>query len=140
MKRFILLDKSNFEKYKHHIVANEKYFTPRKRSAKVEYDKIIEDNSSVTLLLFNHNFVGYVAGYDEGDSCFYIFSLLIVPKFRRKGYGRALFNRLLREVVKRGFKGLSGHFNERSIKLLPKDRVVMSKKWYKGYKYVRVSC
>lgn len=138
MNRFVVIDKDNFSKYEKYLVSNEKYFTPCLRTPKGEFKKIIDDSSNVSILLFNHNFVGHALGYMAKDKSFYVFSVLIVPKFRGNGYGHILFNRFLYMIRKKGYNFLSGHFNNKSIKLLPKDSSKKVKRIYNGYQFVKM--
>lgn len=132
------MNKGNYGVYGKYLVSNEKFFNPRLRTPKEEYKKVLDDDSSLILLLFNNNFVGHALGYRSKDGSFYVFSVLVVPKFRSKGYGRILFDRLLFLVKQRGYKSLTGHFNSKSIKLLPDKASKKIKRSYKGYRFVKM--
>lgn len=145
MLRFVKVDEKNFENYRHVIVNTEKFFNPKIRTPLEEYLKIVKDETSLTLLLYNHNvFIGSIIGYAQNKRSYYLFSLIVQPKQRGKGYGKSLFNNFRKIIKKKGYVYLKGHYNASSQALIKcyKPCLIKREKRWEGtqaeYKYLRI--
>lgn len=147
MLRFVKVDKNNFEKYRHVIVNAEKFFNPKIRTPLNEYLKILDDKTQLTYLLYNHNtFCGNIIGYAQNKKSYYLFSIMVHPSQRGKGYSKELFYYFM-NILKYSYdyKYLKGHYNEHSIKLLScfKTKLIKKEKCWQGtrkeYKYIRIN-
>ncbi|MDO4690802.1 MAG: GNAT family N-acetyltransferase [Fusobacterium sp.] len=89
---------ADYEKLANEVVATEedlKEWIFKKQKAEVIF--LLENNKEVGFALFFHNFSTFL-----GRAGLYLEDLFVLPEYRGKGYGKALFKELARIAVDRG--------------------------------------
>ena len=95
---YFIKELAKYEKMLDEVVATEdilKEWIFEKKRAEVIF--VLEDNVEVGFALFFHNFSTFL-----GRSGVYLEDLYVKPKFRGKGYGKALLKKLAQIAVERG--------------------------------------
>lgn len=88
-----------YEKMENEVVATEEQLTSWIFDQKVaEVIFVVVDGEEVGFALFFHNFSTFV-----GRAGLYLEDLFVLPEYRGKGYGKALFVQLARIAVERGY-------------------------------------
>ena len=111
---YFIKELAKYEKMLDEVVATEeilKEWLFEKKKAEVIF--ALEDGEAVGFALFFHNFSTFL-----GRSGIYLEDLFVKPKFRGKGYGKALLKKLAQIAVERGcgrFEWCCLDWNEPSI-------------------------
>ena len=95
---YFIKELAKYEKMLDEVVATEeilKEWLFEKKKAEVIF--ALEDGEAVGFALFFHNFSTFL-----GRSGIYLEDLFVKPKFRGKGYGKALLKKLAQIAVERG--------------------------------------
>lgn len=89
---------AEYEKMSNEVVANEsllKEWIFKKKKAEVLF--AMENGKEIGFALFFNNFSTFL-----GRAGIYLEDLYIIPEYRKKGYGKALFKKLAQIAVERG--------------------------------------
>ena len=117
-----------YEKMSDQVVATEELLREwifQKRKAEVLF--VCEDNAEVGFALFFHNFSTFL-----GRAGIWLEDLFVLPEYRNRGYGKALFKRLAEIANERGCGRVEWsclNWNEPSIRFYESLGAVPMKEW-----------
>ena len=89
---------ASFEKMLDEVIATEEILNHcifEEKKAEVFF--VLENNKEIGFALFFHNFSTFV-----GRAGLYVEDVYIMPEYRKKGYGKAVFKKLAQIAVERG--------------------------------------
>lgn len=95
---YFIKELASYEKMLGEVVADEKILEEwifDKQKAEVVF--VMENEKEVGFALFFHNFSTFL-----GRAGIYLEDLFVLPEFRKRGYGKALLNKLASIAVERG--------------------------------------
>lgn len=119
---------AKYEKMENEVQATEKMLEDwlfRKKGAEVIF--VTEDNREVGFALYFHNFSTFT-----GRPGLYLEDLFVLPEYRGRGYGKALFMYLVKTAVKRGCARMEWvclNWNEPSIRFYRSMGAISMDNW-----------